>query len=595
MVNRRENSWKRGPGEAPGPSAPGGAEIPAVPAMAAVPAVPAISAAVAVIALAAVWAIGRGANPGPIGFRLDDAWIHLVYGRGLLRDGFLAYAPGVPSTGCTSPLWAIVLAAVHGALGGSPAPGSIVGAVLAVGATLQVTAAIVAADLTRRLTGVGLAGIVGGAVIALAIPWTAAAFSGMEVTLTGLLLLLGVRAAVSGGWTAAGVWLALAGLARPESGVVTMVVAGMVIVRSAPPARPAVLLRLLAPSAVAAAAFVGYDLWASGAPLPATFYAKNATSFGDLPRRFAVAMSQLLTAVPPLMAGLGWIALAGFWPWKGGPLASQRSRSSRSSRRPGAKGVEGARATRSAPAISPLLPLAAGGAFLLANLLLIDPADPAAFYHLRYLLPSVPLLLVALVVGASLGGAALPARFARFARAPVVALLGLTLVEAAIGVGPVSRHLHNDVRNINEVQRRIGVELGAALPPGTWIAASDAGAIRYFSDLPTVDVIGLNTPEMLAPDDAFVQAHPVEALVVLPAWFRALETDRLETVLEATTGNYTVTGDPRMARQIVLRAKRGALPPGGGMPPEGAAPPSAVRVRFVGFHRFALDFLTGER
>ena len=580
MVNRRGNSRKEGAREAPGPSAPGGTKIPAASAIATGPAIPAISAAVAVIALVAVWAIGRGANPGPIGFRLDDAWIHLVYGRGLLRDGFLAYAPGVPSTGCTSPLWAVVLAALHGALGGSPAPGSIVGAVLAAGAALQVTAAIAAADLTRRLTGVGLAGIVGGAVIALAMPWTAAAFSGMEVTLTGLLLLLGVRAAVGGGWTAAGVWLALAGLARPESGIVTMVVAGMVIVRSAPSARPAVLLRLLAPSAVAAAAFVGYDLWASGAPLPATFYAKNATSFGDLPRRFAVAMSQLLTAVPPLMAGLGWIALAGYWPWSG----KQR-----------APGAERAKTANGAPAISPLLPLAAGGAFLLANLLLIDPADPAAFYHLRYLLPSVPLLLVALVVGASRVGAALPPRFARFARVPVAALLGLTLVEAAIGVGPVSRHLHNDVRNINEVQRRIGVELGAALPPGTWIAASDAGAIRYFSDLPTVDVIGLNTPEMLAPDDAFVQAHPVEALVVLPAWFRALETDRLETVLEATTRNYTVTGDPRMARQIVLRAKRGALPPGGGMPPEGAAPPSAVRVRFVGFHRFALDFLTGGR
>ena len=64
--------------------------------------------------LAGVWLTGRDANPGALGFRLDDAWIHQVYGRGLLHDGYLAYNDGEPSTGCTSPLWAVCLPAGRG-------------------------------------------------------------------------------------------------------------------------------------------------------------------------------------------------------------------------------------------------------------------------------------------------------------------------------------------------------------------------------------------------------------------------------------------------------------------------------------------------
>ena len=53
------------------------------------------------------------------GFPLDDAWIHAVYARELARSGALAYNPGVPATGETSPLWAIVLAVPHAIAGAS--------------------------------------------------------------------------------------------------------------------------------------------------------------------------------------------------------------------------------------------------------------------------------------------------------------------------------------------------------------------------------------------------------------------------------------------------------------------------------------------
>ncbi|MGH2570091.1 MAG: hypothetical protein ACRDGR_02620, partial [bacterium] len=171
----------------------------------------------------------------------------------------------------------------------------------------------------------------------------------------------------------------------------------------------------------------------------------------------------------------------------------------------------------------------------------------------------------------------LGARLGRAAAAPLGLLVIVSAIEAAVTVGPESRHFHGDVRNINEVQRRIGEWLGTQVPPGRWIAASDAGAIRYFSKLPTIDVLGLNTPEMLRGEESFVREHPVDAIAFLPAWFRA-EGDELEVVFRAQTSGYRVTSNPAMATQIVARAKPGA----------GDAP--NVRVRFVGYRSFELDF-----
>ena len=44
------------------------------------------------------------------GFPLDDAWGHLVYGRALATWQGLAYNPGQPEAGVTSPLWTYLCA-----------------------------------------------------------------------------------------------------------------------------------------------------------------------------------------------------------------------------------------------------------------------------------------------------------------------------------------------------------------------------------------------------------------------------------------------------------------------------------------------------
>jgi hypothetical protein len=516
-----------------------------------------------VLILALLWSTGRDTNPGPIGFRLDDAWIHLVYGRGLLEDHALSYNPGMPTSGCTSPLWAMVLAVLHAMFARGESLDGLIAAIFVTSAILQCAAIAVAVKLAREATGSGFAGATAGFLVALATPWAAAAFSGMEVTLTGLLLLLGVREAMRGEWARTGLWLAGACLARPESAVLVMLAA--IAAR-----RPKNVLRVIAPSLVAGAIIAIHHLAFTGSPLPATFWAKSNFSLLDLPRRFGFAVAKMLSSIPPWKTGIGWLALLGFAPLFGARLPAKT-----------------------------MWPLAAGVAYLAANVALIDPVDPKAFYHLRYVLPGVPLMLVALAIGADgLGG--MRKGSLRFAPAGLVALLAM--FDASRTVADQSRHLHNDVRNINEVQRTIGLWMHDNLEPRTWIAATDAGAIRYVSLLPTIDVLGLNTPEMLnAKREAFVREHPVQAIAVMPAWFEPEKDVRgLRVAFGAETKDYTVTSNPKMALQLVLmaagNADTAATAADSAAADTNAALPHAEhrtqRVRFRGYRSFEVELST---
>jgi hypothetical protein len=385
------------------------------------------------------------------------------------------------------------------------------------GALFHLLAALLVADLLRcggkreRWPAA-----LGGSLVATSPVLAAASLSGMEVALCGCLLVAAARFFLrEAGWPA-GWALALATLCRPESAVISAVCFVLLLVGRGG-ARAAQAIRLTLPSVLCGAAWLIYNLLASGRPLPATFYMKQSVSLAALPARLGVALTEMLPGVSPLIAGVAWLGLLGY--------ASKR---------------------RSAVFWAPLL---GAVGFLLANLAVIDPMDPAAFYHLRYLLPGIPLLIAALTCGWCDLGTWLPVR------SRPLPLLVLTLC-GAVGVGtslfPAGRRLHNDVRNINEVQRAIGLWLAEHTPEGSWIAASDAGAIRYFSDRPTLDLMGLNTPELFWNEPAFARRHPVAAIALMPSWFVPWSMDGLVLYAAMETEDYTVTSFEANRRQIVL-------------------------------------------
>lgn len=479
--------------------------------------------ATGVIGLVMMW---FGGDDRRLGFPLDDAWIHMVYGRSLAEEGLLAFNSGVPTTGSTSPLWAGLVAIAHLLAGGDVDQGVVI--VDVIGAGLHLAALALLARLVLALTGSRVAAGVAGVLGACSGPLALAAFSGMEVPLTAALMLAAVLACVRLAWGWAGLWLALSALARPEAAILS--VTCFVFVFAATPhgsARDRVraLTRLTWPSLVLGALVIGHALWATGRALPATFYMKQKGSLGDLPERLMVAFPELLGDVPPLETLILWLPLAGL-------VIPGRVRSPR------------ARAAL-------LLPLLAALGFVLANTLLIPPF-PYAFYSLRYLLPAVPLLIAAIVVGAYELGRVRPfTRSPGLAFAPVLVVLGVGAIQGVETFGADSRRLHNDIRNVEEVQRALGTWIAAHTEPGTWIATGDAGAVRYFGERPTIDVMGLNTPEFYW-TPGWAEARPVAAFVMLPCWFHTEPIPELHVVATARTEHYTVTTQTCMQAQAVL-------------------------------------------
>src|SRR5262249_45915499 len=117
------------------------------------------------------------------GFPADDAWTHSVYGRSLAETGQLAFNPGAPAAGVTSPAWACVLGAVHAIAPAGDAP---VLVTKLLGFTLHVATALLVRG-TLQAPGVGLPERLLGACLVAAHPTlVAASVSGLEVPLAAL-------------------------------------------------------------------------------------------------------------------------------------------------------------------------------------------------------------------------------------------------------------------------------------------------------------------------------------------------------------------------------------------------------------------------
>jgi hypothetical protein len=216
--------------------------------------------------------------------------------------------------------------------------------------------------------------------------------------------------------------------------------------------------------------------------------------------------------------------------------------------------------------------------FFIANLAVAPPNDPAAFYHLRYILPAVPLL----VVGLSLGAHHLSLRLPEGARSGIpVLLIVASMAGSTTTFEPVASHYHNDVRNINEVQVSLGRWLDGHTRPNAWIGTTDAGAIRYFARRPAIDLLGLNTPEFHWDADTYRPLHPVDAVAAMTAWVRPDVATGIQIYAIRETGDYSVTSFPNMAEQIILGI------------PEMAGREPAVPVAFSGWRPFKVDMVPG--
>lgn len=467
----------------------------------------------AVLIAGAVY-VGGTIRCGALGFPLDDGWIHQTYARNLAQAGQFAYVPGQASAGSTSPLWTLLLALGH-VFRMPPILWSYI-----LGAGFWFLTGWVAASLTERLfpeqravaPWVGLT-----CLLEWHMAW--AAFSGMETTLFCFLsLLLIERYAARAHPFVLGLVGGLLFLTRPE-GAVLVALLGLVILLDWPwasepgdgvwgPKPLRVLADLTAGLAALVIPYVVFNMVVSGQLLPNTFYAKQAEyhallTESLLARAWRVLRRPLIGAQALLVPGFVWQAV--------------RSVLGLAPRRLGAKGE-----------VSPflrVLPVVWWAAYLTMYALRL----PVDYQYGRYVMPTIPLLIIYGVTGTALWLRPRSPRVVVRLLSRAIPLAIGCLFAAFIIIG--GQAYAADVCTINCEMVDVAVWLEAHTSPEALVAAHDIGAIGYHSGRSLLDLAGLVTPEVIPfirDEDRlaqFIVDQGAGYLVTFPSWYPAITAD----------------------------------------------------------------------
>lgn len=439
---------------------------------------------------------------GLAGFPLDDAWIHQTYARNLAQTGQLAYLPGQPSAGSTSPAWSFILSVAY-LVGIDDRLWAYLMGSLSLAATAYLTYRLflrlppqrspTAEEAKSRPAGriEPRAALLTGVLCAVEWHMVWASASGME-TILFTALSLGlleyyfsyVAAAPPGGGAPAsihkeqtvvpavgiGLLAGLLVLTRPEGAVLAGMVLLAMIGVPRPVTRSDLKLRLLAAGVAAVAMvailspYLAFNLRTSGTILPNTFYAKQAEYQTEMP-----IWTRLWQVLSPTLAGAQVLLAPGFvyslYCLLARPHGQVRW-----------------------PAIVPAV-------WWLAILGLYAVRLPVSYQHGRYTMPSIPLLILYGVWGtAEMIRPRSPRLWARvLSRVMPAAMAILALLFWWRGAGAY----RDDVGFIEGEMVTVARWLDGQTAPDDLIAVHDIGAIGYLIDRPLLDLAGLITPEVI--------------------------------------------------------------------------------------------------
>jgi hypothetical protein len=183
---------------------------------------------------------------------------------------------------------------------------------------------------------------------------------------------------------------------------------------------------------------------------------------------------------------------------------------------------------------------------------------PVDYQYGRYLMPTIPYLLLYGVLGTSRWlfprSKRLAARVA--SRAAPLAIACLFVAFLLLG----RQAYADDVCIINGEMVDVARWLDAETSPDAVVAAHDIGAIGYWSERQLLDLAGLITPEVIPfiRDETllleFILENGAEYVVTFPSWYPHMTADRrLRPIYET---NYTLTlekGNDNMVVYEVLR------------------------------------------
>jgi hypothetical protein len=499
------------------------------------------------------------AKVGHAGATLDDSYIHFQYARAIASGHPFRFEPGEPvSSGATSMLWPALLAPFW-ALGARDE--AIVWVAWGLSFSALGALAWEASQLTQRLAGRVAA--VGAGAMTLAFGgflWSAA--SGMEVLPFAWAIARASRRASE--WSEASpaarrgrlgaelVALAwIAALFRPEGAVTALFVAATL---TGFPGRQAWRDRALSLAAGASVLALPLLLWAvTGSPRSNTAVVKLLPGNPYYPDSalFTTVLANAKLLVGTLLNGQKYSAE--FLPRGGAPLAMVGL---------GAVGVLGARTGRR---------WRAAGVLLLA-LTMFAPCYYYTFVwnRLRYLWPFATGWIVGLAclarLAGDLGGAIRP-RWRALTGLACGAFVGLFASKLDWVIDDVAQ----SASGIDRQQVRMGRWAKANLSAAARIGVNDTGAIAYFSDRATFDIVGLTTEGearywVAGAGSRFehyerLRASAPERLpthfIVYPEWM-GMESVLGEPLEQATVADASILGGQTMRAYVADWSKLGS-------------------------------------
>jgi arabinofuranosyltransferase len=475
-----------------------------------------IAAAVALLVLC--YLIEARVNNGYIGAPVDDTYIHMQFADNILAGNGFSYNPGEAVPGSTSPLWVMLIT-----LGG-----------LFTDDLLKVS--LFLSSLFYILTGIGAYRVARKLLVspgwslpaALLVLFTGrllwAGVSGMETALFAALCLFGSdfhagrRNSAGRPSLLAAVLLSLASQARPEGYLLfgAFVVDNFikinlkdgkrrVFIQGFPWASMLIFILIVLP-------YMVFAFMHTGHPLPTSFYAKHEVFNWPKTWRYVRLVVEFfyhdnLVIYMFLPIGIGAWFLRLF-----------------------RQGTEGER-----PGWNLVLYWALGQ-FIVSSILF-----PSIFHFQRYMIPVLPFYIILCILGLerivefwkrSRGRDRVPRIVS--AAVLVAALLWGVFMSSIMWPGMTARC----VKNIRQMQVRIGEWVKRGTFEDDLIASNDIGAIFYISKRRVLDLIGLVTPEIIPHvsriDDKrerdkavlrFLSEKRPDYLVIFPNWYPTLARD----------------------------------------------------------------------
>lgn len=423
-----------------------------------------------------------------IGFPLDDAWIHLTYARNFALHGEWAFRPGEASAGSTSPLWTALLSIGYLV---RLAPYAWTYILSWVVLSLM---AIRAEDIARRIVKTYRTKIPWvGLFIALAWHLTWSAASGMETLLHGLLVLivLGMLMENTRQYLTLGLLAGLSVWVRPDGLTLLGPILFTVFFQETTlKARGSALVKVFIGFGVLFVFYLLFNLALSGAPMPNTFYAKQAEY-----QEYWLSKTlseRLMDYLLPMIASPFVVLVPGFFLWA---YKIVRDRN------------WGA---------------AAGLIWFLGYMGIYFMRLPA-YQHGRYILPAFPVLYLWGMLGLT-GYVTSPKANQRASFLWQTLAIVLTVSFQWVGAKQNAR----DVILIETQMVRTAQWVNENLPPHAALAVHDIGAIGYFTQNPLIDLAGLVSPQVVPfiRDETrlaeYLDSASAEYLVTFPGWYPRL-------------------------------------------------------------------------